>query len=67
MVSFCLNLLINYLIQITNSSVKKPWGKTSWMTSDDVSNLARMNDLFSLRKWLEQFECFNDVVFFSAS
>ena len=27
MVSFCLNLLVNYLIHITYSSEKNPWGK----------------------------------------
>ena len=40
MVSFCLNLLVTYLIHITYSSEKNPCGKTSWMISDYVSNLA---------------------------
>ena len=40
MVSFCSNLLVNFLIQTTYSSVKNPWGKMSCLVSDDVFNLA---------------------------
>ena len=40
MVSFCSKLLVNYLIHITLSSVQTLLGKTSWMMSDEDSNLA---------------------------
>ena len=36
------------------------------MISDDVSNLAKKDCVFSLKKWPKQFECFIDVVLFRA-